>query len=152
VLIILTGCGYTLKPPVFSSYTMVATPQINNLTVKAGLEDILLEELSNQLRKTANFKIVPLTQAELLITCFIKNYEREPQTYTAEQEVIIYKINISCDVTISELSKEEPLQIFKGPITASATYETKFENEEQGIAKAMQKISEELLRKITASW
>ncbi|MCS7258911.1 MAG: LPS assembly lipoprotein LptE [candidate division WOR-3 bacterium] len=149
---IIIGCGYSLKPPILSPYTSVASPVISNRTVKAGLEEILFDELVSCIKSESNLKIVPENKAQLIIECQITNYERTAQTYTADQEVYTYQISINASVTIKDNTTEESKVVYSGNLTGWATYNVNQETEDIGIRKATKKLSQEIVKKVTVSW
>ncbi|MEO0132162.1 MAG: LptE family protein [candidate division WOR-3 bacterium] len=146
------GCGYSLRPPVLIPYKSVASPIVSNSTVKAGLEDILLEELISCIKTESNLKIVPEKDAELIIECNITNYTRTPQTYTANQDVLTYQILITAAVTIKDRTAEDGTAIFTGELSGLTSYDIIEKTEDDGIRQAARKLSQNILKKITISW
>jgi len=156
IVIILCGCcGYTTRSILPTNIKSIAIPVATNETVKPGLAEQLTDSLINGFTQDRTLKVTNIDRASIILECTIKNYERSPQSYTANQEVIAWKIIIEAAVKSTDRIKSE--QLWQDNVSISVTYDDKTEDgikvtEDQGIDKAIKKLSQEILRKVLTSW
>ena len=150
IVIIIACCGYSTRSILPSHLKSIAIPVVGNETIKPGLGELLTEQLSEDFTKDRNLKITTLDRANLVLECKITNYEKSPQSYTANQDVIAWKITLAAEINAEDKSKSESLT--KGNISTWITYDTKTETEEQGIGKAIEKLSQEILKNVLTTW
>jgi hypothetical protein len=150
VIFILSCCGYTTRSILPTNIKSIAIPVATNETVKPGLAEALTEQLINDFTQDRTLKIDNVDRASIILDCAIKNYERSPQSYTANQEVIAWKIVLEASAKTTDRAKSE--QLWQDNVSISITYDDKTETEDQGIDKAIKKLSQEILRKVLTSW
>lgn len=150
VLFLLSCCGYTTRSILPSNYKSIAIPVATNETIKPGLAEALTDSLIVAFTHDRTLKLENIDRADLILDCAIKNYERSPQSYTANQEVIAWKIVLEVLAKTTERVNSE--QIWQGNVSISITYDDKTETEDQGIDKAIKKLSQEIVRKVLTSW
>ncbi|MBS4015384.1 MAG: LptE family protein [Candidatus Latescibacteria bacterium] len=153
ILILLIGCcGYSTRSTLPSQYKSIAIPVVDNQTVKPNLGDMLTDQLLNDFTKDRNLSIAPIDRADIVLECRITNYERSPQSYTANQEVITYRTTLNVFVKALDKTKPDTEPLHDGEISAWITYDAQSETEEIGIARAIEKVSIEILRKLLTTW
>jgi hypothetical protein len=153
ILVILIGCcGYSTRSTLPSQYKSIAIPVADNQTVKPNLGDILTDQLINDFTKNRNLSITPIDRADIVLECRITNYERSPQSYTANQEVIAYRITLNALVKTIDRTKSDAEPLYDDNISVWITYDSQSETEDIGIARVIEKISIEILRKVLTTW
>lgn len=151
IIILLCGCcGYTTRSILPSNIKSIAIPIAKNETVRPGLGELLTDSLIADFTQDRTLKIDNIDRADIILDCTIKNYERSPQAYTANQEVIAYKVLLECEITASDRVKTDTL--WHGNIATTISYDAKTETEDQGIEKAITKLSLEILRRVLTTW
>lgn len=152
-LIFLFGCcGYSTRLGLPSQFKTIAIPVVGNQTIRPGLGDMLTNQLMDDFTKDRNLRIATIEKADIVLECKITNYERSPQSYTANQVVLTYKILLDASVKASDKTKPDTEALWDGKISAWITYDAQNETEDQGIDKAIEKLSQEILRKVLTAW
>jgi len=144
-------CGYTTHSILPSNIKTIAIPIATNQTIKPGLAEALTEQLISDFTQDRTLKIDNINRANIILDCTIKNYERSPQSYTANQEIIAWKVALEADINVKNSTKSESLSLFKGNISSWITYPAD-STEDYGTNKAIGKLSQEILRKVLTSW
>jgi len=151
IIIILCGCcGYSTRSVLPSSYKTISIPLVGNETVRPGIGDLLTNQLLDDFTKDRTLKIVGIDKANLSLECKITNYDKFPQSYTADQNVSTYKITLGAEVKLNDQVKSE--EMWKNDVSIFITYDNQSETEDQGIDKSVKKLSQEILRKVLTSW
>jgi len=111
---------------------------------------MLTSQLIDDFTADRNLKITPIDKANIVLNCAIKNYERSPQSYTADQTVIAYKITLTAGIVATDNIKSASL--WEGDISSWITYDAGTETEDIGIDRAIKKLSQDILRKTLTAW
>ncbi|MEO0092502.1 MAG: LPS assembly lipoprotein LptE [candidate division WOR-3 bacterium] len=149
-ILLLSCCGYSTKTIIPSHLKTVAIPVVGNETMKPGLDGLLTDQLISDFTKDRSLRITSLDKANLILNCKITNYDRSPQSYTSAQEVLVWKITLSAYVEAED--KVENTFIYQGDVSTFVTYDAQSESEDTGIDRAIKKLSQEIIRKVLATW
>jgi hypothetical protein len=150
IILILSCCGYSTHSILPSNLKTIAIPVVGNETIKPGLGDMLTVQLIDDFTQDRNLKITPIDKANIVLNCAIKNFERSPQSYNADQTVIAYKITLTAGVIATDNIKSASL--WEGDITSWITYDAASETEDIGVDRAIKKLSQDILRKTLTAW
>ncbi|MEO0083706.1 MAG: LptE family protein [candidate division WOR-3 bacterium] len=151
ITFIISCCGYSTKILLPSNIKTIAIPVVNNLTIKPGLAELLTEQLITDFTKDRTLQIAQLDKADLILECKITNYEKTPQSYTADQEVTEWKITLTAEIMVENKTSAEPEILIKENVSVWIIYDASKE-EDEGIQQAISKLSQEIIRKVTTSW
>lgn len=147
---LLACCGYTTRTLLPPHLKTIAIPVVENQTIRPGLGELLTEKLIEDFTKDRNLRVTSIEKANIVLECKISNFEKTPQAYDVSQEVYAYRIVIDVsgrceDRVLGEVIWEEKISTF-------ATYDPDKEPEDEGIKRALEKISLEVLRKTLIAW
>ncbi|MEO0074579.1 MAG: LptE family protein [candidate division WOR-3 bacterium] len=152
IVLFLSCCGYSTRSTLPPQYKSIAIPLVGNQTVKPNLGELLTNQLIDDFTNDRTLVIVPNERANLILECRIINYERSPQSYTANQEVINYRITMSAFIDIIDKTKFSDESLYRGEVSSWITYDVSQESEDDGINKVIKKLSLEILRKVLTAW
>jgi predicted type IV restriction endonuclease len=150
-ILFLACCGYTTRAIIPSNIKTIAIPVVGNETIKPGLGELLTEQLTNDFTQDRSLKITNLDKANLVLECKIVNYEKSPQSYTSEQEVSVWKVTLGAEVSANNKTKPDAEALTAGNVSAWITYNAE-KTEDEGINLAIEKLSQEILRKVLTAW
>lgn len=111
---------------------------------------MLTSQLIDDFTQDRNLKVTPIDKANIVLNCAINNYEKTPQSYNADQTVIAYRITLTASVVAMDNTKSASL--WEGDISSWITYDAASETEDIGIARAIEKLSQDILRKTLTAW
>lgn len=150
ILLFLSCCGYSIRSPIPPYLKSIAIPIPENRTVRPGLSELLTETLIQDFNRDGRLRIVKPERATLILYTTITNFEKSPQEYDASQNVYLWKITIEAQIDCEDRVKKSTY--WKGPISAWIAYDPSKESEDEGIKRAIEKLSEEITRRILTSW
>ena len=113
ILILLVGCGY--KPVGRSAaslpenFTKIAVPLMENRTMEAGLEDIFTSELRRQFLSDPRVQVVPLSQAEVVLSGKIKELDMINLSYDRLGRVSAQRARVRCEFELYHRESEKTL-------------------------------------------
>ena len=149
-IVLIISCGYSTHSILPSNLKTIAIPVVSNQTIKPGLGDMLTSQLIDDFTADRNLKVTPIDKANIVLNCVVKNYEKTPQSYNADQTVIAYRITLTAGVVATDNIKSASL--WEGDISSWITYDAASETEDIGIARAIEKLSQDILRKTLTAW
>ncbi|OPX17502.1 hypothetical protein BXT86_06185 [candidate division WOR-3 bacterium 4484_100] len=147
ILLFIACCGYSTRSLLPGYMQRIHIRLFENNTVKPGLDELATEEVINAFRNGSNLKIVDEASADLLLEGKVAQFNKEPHTYTANQEVIEYKITIG--LTVRCVDRVKNSIFWEGTVSDWALYST---DEDEGIKDAMKKTAEKLVTTILTNW
>ncbi len=147
ILLFLHCCGYSTRSLLPGYINKIHIRLFENNTIKPGLDELATEQVINAFQNGSNLKITDEARADLLLEGRVSKFNKEPYTYTANQDVIEYKITIGFTVRCVDRVKNSVF--WEGTVSDWALYSTE---EDAGIKKAMKKVAERLVTTILTNW
>lgn len=148
--ILLNCCGYSTRSLLPSYLRTIAIPLATNQTIRPQLGEQLTDLLIRSFNQDGHLRVVSGDQGNLVLECQITNYSKIPPAYTANQQVLAWRITIDAHVKCADLVKYQTL--WEGSAQGWVTYDPNTQSEDDGIKGAMQKLSEEIVRKTITAW
>ncbi|MDP8233896.1 MAG: LPS assembly lipoprotein LptE [Candidatus Saelkia tenebricola] len=162
-LLLLAGCGYTLKNIKETPYKTVFIPTfVNKISIQEdsssyrmyyrGLEIELEDVINTRFRYDGN--VLPVSRAEdadIIIKGVILDYDKDALRYASDEDVDEYRIRIRTEV---ELLKEDE-QIWKEQISGESTYLTTGSNaksETEAVRDVLQDLSRSIIDRVLGDW
>lgn len=145
LLLLVSSCTYSFRQGSFEG--TVSIPPLENRTRSADLERILRDELIDAFIQDGRVKIV--NRGDFVLTGTINNYEKSPESYTADGEIKEYKIEVAIEFTLSDTLKESPE--WNKNINESAVYSSQ-KDEIDGVQEVAVLIRDSLLRIMLETW
>lgn len=152
-LLCLEGCGYSFRSPVPAHLNTVYVPTFENDTREFQLTQQLTERVINEFLNESRLEIVADEEAaNLVVRGRIVDYEEEALSYdpgqAADPDVFSRRIVLTVDLTLQD--RVEDRTLWENPALSMWGEFSEEQNEDRqvGIARAVEKIAEEVLRHV----
>lgn len=147
------ACGYSFRSPVPAHLDTVYVPTFQNETREFQLTQQLTESVINEFLNESRLQLVGDEEdADLLVVGTIKNYEEEALSYdpgqAANPDVFSRRVLLTVDVRMEDRVRDETLWENASLRQWGEFSEEQGETREDGIQRAIVKISEELMRHV----
>lgn len=153
VSLTLVSCWvYTFSPSVAGGANSIAVAKIDNNTAEYGLEDLLIDGLNDEFERDNTLKVVPESQADLIITGSVKNYQHEPYTYDETETVTEYVCRITLEIIIGYADSEKILWEDPGLADFGIYAPGDGETQADGNKRAVDKIINEIMNRTVRGW
>src|SRR3990170_1551764 len=155
-LIMSANCGpYSFKSTSGgTTFKTIAVPLFDNQTQEYGIREILADSIANRIVRDNSLKIVPENQADVILRGSITKYERAVYTYDQAENVKEYIVRIFVKVTL-ENTKAKKSEWEEPNLQGWGIYNviiTPPETEDDGKAKAIAKLSEDIVNRTIKGW
>lgn len=148
------GCGiYTFSGHGIAGIETISIEPFDNQTAEFGIRDELTDELINRLLSNRTLTIASPTSADAILRGTIVSVTDYPLTFTEDEEATENQIKISVQVTLIKRGQSEPL--WEGRLVGEGNYpyETDSpEDREEGIKKAIERLVQDLMNRLTSDW
>ena len=109
-ILIITGCGYYSMagsiPPHIKS---IAIPLVNNQTAEFGIAESITDNIIEVFNEENILRIVDEGNADSILRGTIISLEDAPYTFSSEEAVSEYRINITMDITWNDVDNNVDL-------------------------------------------
>lgn len=109
-IIIFTGCGYYSMagsiPPHIKS---IAIPLVNNQTAEFGIAESITDNIIEVFNEENILRIVDESNADSILRGIIISLEDAPYTFSSEEAVSEYRINLTMDITWNDVENDVDL-------------------------------------------
>ncbi|HUP01247.1 MAG TPA: LptE family protein [Gemmatimonadota bacterium] len=151
--IIMAGCGYSFRSPVPEHLGTVYVPTFENETREFQLTQQLTERIINEFLNESRLDIVGGEEsADLVVRGTILDYEEEALSYdpgvSADPNVFARRVVLTVDLTLEDRVRDRSLWENPSLSMWGEFSEEQNEDRETGIARAVDKIAEEVLRHV----
>ena len=148
---ILISCGPYSFHPGGSGAKSIAVPLFENETTQFGVREALTDSVSFRFLRDNTLKIAPAGTAELLLSGTIIRYERLPHTFDASQQVKQYVVNIWAKVAV--VNQKEKKTVWEAEeLLGFGIYDAALGTEEEGKARAVAKLAEDIVNRTVRGW
>jgi uncharacterized protein YcfL len=109
------GCGYTTRGFQYQEDKIFIAPIINKIDITSEerrysgykvfpilLEKKLTNELINKFNIDGHLKVVSETEESLVLSCFIKDYQKEALKYTSDEEVKEQRLRLYVHIKLQD--------------------------------------------------
>jgi hypothetical protein len=155
--LVVIGCAvYTFNPKGQSEIKSINIERFENKTPEYGLADQMSDLVIDAFIADGNLKVVPLENADAVLSGVLTRYERKPYKYDQNDQVASYEVVIDFDITLkkpktdSEIWREKMTQRGIYNVLASETGDV--ETEADGQQKAIKLLVEAIINKTTKGW
>ncbi len=150
MLVLLNCCGYSARSLLPPHLHTIAVPPVENSTTRPGLGDELTELLTTAFNKDRNLRVSTLENADLAATVNITSYSRTAAVYEEDQTILTYEIAVSARVEAEDQVRGE--SFFTAAVSERVNYDPDAETEEQAATRALEKLADEIVRRIITTW
>lgn len=149
----LAACGYSFRSPVPAHLETVYVPTFENETREFQLTQQITERVVGEFLNESRLQLVGDEEdADLLVVGIVKSYEEEALSYdpgqAANPDVFNRRVLLTVDVRLEDQVRDETLWESASLREWGEFSEERGETREDGIARAIDKIAEELLRHV----
>lgn len=146
-------CGYSFRSPVPPHLDTVYVPTFENETREFQLTQQLTERVIDEFLNESRLRLVGDEEdADLLVVGTVKAYEEEALSYDPRQganpDVFSRRVLLTLDIRLEDQVRDETLWENASLREWGEFSEEQGETREDGIARAVDKIAEELLRHV----
>lgn len=148
---IILSCGpYSFNPGGGGAKT-IAVPLFENQTSQFGVREALTDSVTTRFLRDNTLKITSVAGAELLLSGAVVRYERSAHTFDASQQVKQYVVNVWADVSVSSQKDKKTVWEAK-ELLGFGIYDAVQESEEDGKARAIGKLAEDIVNRTVRGW
>jgi hypothetical protein len=148
---VLAGCcGYSTHSLLPSHLKTVAVLPATNATTQPGLAEALTDSLAAAFTADRTLRVTNSEAADLVVNTTVSNYARTASSYTGDQAVSSYELNLSAAVDARDQTRNE--QFYKGVASVRFTYDPDAKTEEAAAAQAIGKLASEVVRQVQIAW
>ncbi len=156
ILTLTARCGfYSFKSTSGgTTFKTIAVPLFDNQTQEYGIREILADSIANRIVRDNSLKIVPENQADVILRGSITKYERAVHTFDKAETVKEYIVRIFVKAALENV-KEKKSEWEEENLLGWGIYNviiTPPETEDDGKAKAIAKLAEDIVNKTVKSW
>lgn len=147
------ACGYSFRSPVPAHLNTVYVPTFENETREFQLTQQITERVIGEFLNESRLRLVGNeADADLLVLGAVKLYEEEALSYdpgqAANPDVFSRRVLVTVDVRLEDQVREETLWENASLRQWGEFSEERGETREDGITRALDKVSEEILRHV----
>jgi len=148
------GCGiYSFTGSGIGGIESISIEPFDNQTAEFGIREDLTDTILDRLLKDRTLTVTDRSSADAVLYGTILSMDDKPLSYDEQESVSEFEIKISVSFILKLPDKSEP--IWQGHIIGNGSYPYNTggaDEREQGIKKAMERIAEDLMNKLTSDW
>jgi hypothetical protein len=149
--LLILGCGiYSFSPGGKSAIKSISVTQFENRTIESGLSARMTDLVVEAVIADGTLKVVSTRDADAVLTGVLTSYTREAYTYDESDNVTQYVVKLVFDVTLQKGESDE--EVWKETFYSEGIYSADTETEEEGQAKAADKLVVDVINRTTKSW
>jgi hypothetical protein len=148
---ICAGCGvYSFSSSSLGGVKSVAVPQFDNKSLEYGIQEDLTAKVIEKFIQDNSLKVVALADADAVLRGEVTKYERVAYTYDKSDNVSQYKVNIYVHITMDKKGGKTLLE--KSDMLGFGIFNAVGETEDDGKARAVDKLATDIVDVSTKSW
>jgi hypothetical protein len=150
---VVAGCGYGFSASLLPGHIKsVAIPLMENRTDRSDLTTAFADSLVEAFLADPTLKVADERSADSVLEGAILEYRREPFRVDANENVLEYSIRIILEARFVDLRKNEVIWE-EARLNQWDTYDFESgETEEEGIARVLVKLTDDVLNRTVEGW
>jgi hypothetical protein len=145
------GCGfYSFSSGGKSDIKTIAVTQFENRTVETGLSARMTDLVVDAFIADGNLKVVSESDADAVLKGILTSYRREAYTYDEADNVSQYVVKLVFDVVLQKGGEDE--ELWKEAFYSEGIYDADAETEDDGQARAADKLVVDIINRTAKSW
>lgn len=151
-LLLLVACGwYSPKSGRSALVSSIGIPLMENQTAEYGLAEQLTQGVIDGLIDENIIDVVDPSRAESILRATVLTYLRSAYTFDVDENVQEYIVEITVRASLVSAADETP--IWEAPsIRAWGEFSAAEETEQEGQARAIEKLTQEILDRTVKGW
>ena len=146
------SCGpYSFSGTTLKGIKSIAIPLIDNQTTQYGIREDLTEQLTDAIITDNTLKVVNIRNSDSALRGNVIKYQHECYTFDGSGNCNEYISRIFIDVSFEDLKNKKMLWEEKN-IEGYGIYSAVDETEDDGIKRAIEKLSSDIVDKIIKGW
>lgn len=154
IVISASGCGiYSFTGSGIGGIETIAIESFDNQTAEFGIREDLVDTILDRLMKDRTLTIADRSTADAILFGNILSIDDKPLSFDELENVSEFETKISVSFVLRIPDKSEP--VWQGQIIGTGNYPYKTgsaDERQQGIDKAMDRIAQDLINKLTSDW
>ncbi len=154
LLLLSCGCGvYTFSGHGIAGIETIAVEPFDNETAEFGIRDDLTDELIDKLLNNRTLSIASQANADAVLRGRIISVTDRPLTFREDEEVTENQVTVTVEVVLIKPGKSEP--IWEDRLVGEGNYAYRTgspEEREEGIDKAVERLVQDLVNRLTSDW
>jgi hypothetical protein len=142
-------CGYSTRSLLPGYMQNVYIKLFENRTLKPQLDEWATQSVITAFASGSNLRIVDEKNADIVVEGTVTGYAKNPYTYTSNQNILEYKIDVTFSIRCVDVVKNEVF--WEGNVSDWATYAPSG-NEDEAILEAIKKTAEKLVTTLLTNW
>ncbi|MEJ2568355.1 MAG: LptE family protein [candidate division WOR-3 bacterium] len=147
LLLFFFSCAYSFRSGSLGGTLSISS--LENKTQNPDIGRILTEDLIGAFISDGRVEIAKSSEGNYILEGVINSYDRQPQSYTPEGEIVEYRLAVNANFSLKQKGKEESM--WDRPINESVIYPYDFD-ELDAVDSVATKIKNSLLRIILEDW
>ncbi|PKK82143.1 MAG: hypothetical protein CVT49_15250 [candidate division Zixibacteria bacterium HGW-Zixibacteria-1] len=145
------GCAvYSFSPGGKSSIKSIAVRQFENKTIESGLSSRMTDLVVDAFIADGNLKVVSESDADAVMAGELNSYERKAHTFDEADNVSQYVVKVVFNIVLQDGSDGN--EIWKESFYSEGVYSADTETEDDGQARAAEKLVVDVLNRTTKNW
>lgn len=154
VILVFSGCGvYSFTGHGIAGIESIAVDPFDNRTAEFGIREDLTETIITRLMSDRTLVLSDRSVADAVLKGTLISVNDRPLSFQADETVNEYEIAITVEFILLKPGKSEPL--WEGRITGQGSYPYQngsLESRQQGITAALDRMSQDLINRLTSDW
>ncbi len=147
-----SSCGYySFSSSVSGTLKTIAIPLFDNRTSEYGLREALTQGVVDNFIKDNTLKVTGEKNADSILRGTVTAYERKAHTYTTQETIKEYIVYITVKASFENL-KEKKIIWQEDKLTGWGIYAAENESEDDGKARAVSKLAEDIVNLTVKGW
>jgi hypothetical protein len=149
VMLIFTHCGgYSFSgaalPPHLKT---VAVPLFDNRSPEFGIDQLLTDAIIDAVTKDNTLKIVDLSAADCHLRGTLMRIEDRAGQYDEQEQAATFRVTLTVRIVFEDLRKQTVL--WENTFSQYGTYT---DNRDDGLSQAIEKLTTDIVNKMTSNW
>lgn len=148
-----SNCGiYSFSSSALGNAKSIAIPGFENQTTEFDLEVLLADKLTQALLTDNTLKVIPQSQADLVIVGAVTRYNHVPATYDESERVTEYKSEITLSIKAQYIKSEKILWEDQNLSDFGIYSIVDGETQTDGDERALDKLIIEIMNRTVKGW
>lgn len=153
LLLAISGCAvYTFSSSALGGVKTIAIPEFENRTTQFDIDVLTTEELNQAFVRDNTLKVMPLDQADAVLTGAITSYSHDPYTFDASEQVQEYIVRINLSVQVQRANSDKVFWKDDNLSDYGVYSVVDGETQDDGNRRAIQKLVDEILNRTVRGW
>lgn len=148
-----SSCGiYTFSPSALGGIKTIAIAEFENNTTEYGIDILVTDQVNESFVQNNALKVVPESQADIVLKGIISSYSHDPYTYDQSEAVQEYICRITLKIKIEYTDSEKILWEDENLSDYGVYSIPDSQTQDEGNEIAIKKLADEILNRTVKDW